>query len=121
MKRYLTVIALMGLAVLLVSCGPSEPSADTGQAVEVAAAPTATAAKAAATPPVLTSPEDVQRISPAEVKALLDSGAAVLYDARAAELYQALHAAGAISFPEADAAARLGELPDGRDLIFYCT
>jgi rhodanese-related sulfurtransferase len=69
----------------------------------------------------LTSPEDVQRISPAEAKALLDSGAALLYDARTAAQYDVSHAAGAISFPEADAPARLGELPDDRDLIFYCT
>jgi len=133
MKRYLTMIALMGLAALLVSCGPSDTSTGAGQAVEAAAAPTAAVAGTAptnappeaiappATPPALASPLDVQRISLADAQTLLDSGAGVLYDTRAAAQYNVSHAAGAISFPEADAAARLGELPDDRDLIFYCT
>jgi hypothetical protein len=74
-----------------------------------------------ATPPALASPADVQRISLADAQALLDSGAGVLYDTRAAAQYNISHATGAVSFPEADAAVRLGELPDDRDLIFYCT
>lgn len=62
---------------------------------------------------------DVQRITPAEASSLLNSGEAVLYDVRSAEAYKALHAVGALSWPEADAAARLGELPVDKSLIFY--
>jgi rhodanese-related sulfurtransferase len=61
----------------------------------------------------------VQRITPAEAKSLLDSGEAVLYDTRSAGAYEALHAAGALSFPEAEAAARVGELPADKSLVFY--
>jgi len=63
----------------------------------------------------------VLRISPAKAKALVDDGRAVLYDTRSADQYRALHAAGAISFPEDQAAARFDELPDDLELIFYCT
>ena len=69
-------------------------------------------------PPTLTASE-VQRISAADARALLDGGQAVLYDTRSLESYQTAHAAGAISFPEAEAAGRLGELPADKALIFY--
>jgi len=49
----------------------------------------------------------------------VDDGTALLYDTRSAEEYQTLHAAGAISFPEADVGARYGELPTDEALIFY--
>jgi rhodanese-related sulfurtransferase len=61
----------------------------------------------------------VQRITPAEASSLLDGGEAVLYDTRSAGAYDALHAAGALSFPDADAARRLGALTTDKSLIFY--
>jgi hypothetical protein len=70
-------------------------------------------------PLVVRSPDDVLRISPAKAKALVDDGTAVLYDTRPTDQYRSLHAAGAVSFPEDEAAARFDELPDDRDLIFY--
>ena len=44
---------------------------------------------------------------------------AVLYDARSPAAYRSVHAVGALSFPEADMAARYGELPSDKSLIFY--
>lgn len=67
----------------------------------------------------LTTAKSVQRITPAEAKELLDSGSAVLYDVRSAKAYRSKHAAGAISFPEAEVAARFSELPTDKVLIFY--
>ncbi len=61
------------------------------------------------------------RISPQEAYAALQSGEAVLYDVRISGAYAAGHAEGAISLPQADAVARLDELPEDRLLIFYCT
>ena len=55
----------------------------------------------------------------AEAEALLKDGLIALYDVRPAEDYAVQHAAGAISFPEADAAARTGELPVDQALVFY--
>jgi rhodanese-related sulfurtransferase len=94
MKRWLSVIVLGLLATLLVGCGAGSVS----------------------------RPEDVQRISPEDAKALLDEGRAVLYDTRSAAAHQGQRAAGAVSFPEADTAARIDELPDdGTAIILYCT
>lgn len=98
MKRWIWVILFVGLAAFLVGCG-------------------------AASPTTVTETSQVQRIDPEEAKPLLDSGEAVLYDTRSTESYRLQHAAGAISFPEADAEAHSDELPDEgeRALIFYCT
>ena len=82
-------------------------------------APTNTLPPAAATPGTALTAKDVQRITPAEAKVLLDSGSAVLYDTRSAKAYRSKHAAGAISFPEAEVAKRLSELPADKVLIFY--
>jgi hypothetical protein len=43
----------------------------------------------------------------------------VLYDTRLAGSYHTQHAAGAVSFPEADVSARFSELPTDQSLIFY--
>ena len=64
---------------------------------------------------------DLPRITAAEAYALVSDGTALLYDTRSLAEYETLHASGAISFPEADAAARYGELPADETLIFYCT
>jgi hypothetical protein len=67
------------------------------------------------------SPDDVSRISPAKAKSLVDAGEALLVDTRSVGQYEALHAAGAISIPEEQAASRAGELPQDQDIVFYCT
>ncbi len=68
---------------------------------------------------VVTSPEQVPRITQSKARRLLDRGEAVLYDTRATEQYQAKHAAGAISFPEADRETLVDLLPTDKVLIFY--
>jgi hypothetical protein len=99
MNRHFALIVLAGLALLLAACGSPTPAAEPQLVVE--------------------SAEDVQRITAEDAKALVDSGEAVLYDARSVAAYEAAHAAGAISFPASDAAARSGELPAGKSLVFY--
>ncbi len=107
-------IAAIILVVLLASCGTV--ATETKQAEQVAqVSPTFTAP-----PPVIVrSADEVQRITPTEARPLLDSGQAILYDARSADSYSTQHAAGAVSFPEADVAARFSELPDDKALVFY--
>jgi rhodanese-related sulfurtransferase len=73
----------------------------------------------APTPEAVTSADDVRRISPAEARVLVEGGGALLYDTRSAASYGSRHAAGAISFPESEAAGRVGELPADKGLIFY--
>ncbi len=71
------------------------------------------------TPAAALTEQDVRRITPAEARALLDGGEAMLYDVRSAAEYNTRHAAGALSFPDAEAAARYGELPADKSLVFY--
>lgn len=95
MKRWLWLILLGSLAVLLVGCGGAEAND-------------------------VTSADEVPRINPQEAKKLVDSGEATLYDTRSADAYRSQHAAGAVSFPEEELAARFDELPnDDKALIFY--
>jgi len=63
----------------------------------------------------------VPRISLQDLQVKLVQGEAVLVDVRGKAAYDEAHAQGAISFPEAELDARLGELPRDKDLVFYCT
>jgi photosystem II stability/assembly factor-like uncharacterized protein len=101
MDKRLWIVLSIALAVFLVGC------ATIGI---IAPSPTPTVALTAG---------DLQRITAAEAHALVSDGTALLYDARSLRAYQNLHAGGAISFPEADVAARYGELPADEALIFY--
>jgi hypothetical protein len=99
MNRSVIAIVLAAFALLLVACGGAAPTPEP--------------------PLVVESDADVQRITAEDAKALLDSGEAILLDARSAAAYEAAHAAGSISFPASDAAARSGELPADKSLVFY--
>jgi hypothetical protein len=63
---------------------------------------------------------NVARISLAEAKEKHDSDSAVFLDVRSAGEYQAGHVSGSLSFPLGDLAARLDELPRGKEIITYC-
>ena len=64
---------------------------------------------------------DVPRVSLQETQQRLEQGQAVLVDVRDKARYDAAHAAGAISIPEAEMAARLNQLPQDKEIILYCT
>jgi hypothetical protein len=108
MKRRLWTIGLVSMALLLASCGRADlkPPEDASAAMESLAE-------------VVSSSEDVRRISPLEASVLVEGGGAVLYDTRSAGSYDNQHAAGAISFPESEASLRIDELPTDKTLIFY--
>jgi uncharacterized protein YcfL len=101
MYKRLWMVLFVALSVLLVGCAASGT---------VAPSPT---------PTVVFTAADLQLLTTAEAHALVSDGTALLYDARSLRAYETLHAAGAISFPEADVAARYGELPTDQALIFY--
>jgi hypothetical protein len=103
-NKWSWMIILAGLVALVAGCGSTSDAEPVGPS---------------ATPVVVLTADDVQRITVAEAKAFLDDGVAALYDTRPVEEYRAQHAAGAISFPEADVVARYGELPADKALIFY--
>jgi hypothetical protein len=64
---------------------------------------------------------DVPRVALQEAQDKALSGQAVLVDVRSKSSYDKSHAAGAISVPEAEMAARKDELPRDKELILYCT
>jgi hypothetical protein len=108
MKSRFWTIGLVGMVLVLASCGSPSPGPQ-----EDASVATARPTEA------VTSSDDVRRISPEEARVLVEGGGAVLYDTRSAESYGSAHAAGAISLPESEAAGRIGELPTDKGLIFY--
>ena len=62
----------------------------------------------------------LQPISSEELRRRLAEGEVVLLDVRPAEEYQSSHLPGALSMPVADLAARLPDLPRGREIVAYC-
>lgn len=71
--------------------------------------------------PVITSQDDIPRISVLEAQRMADEGTALIYDTRSAAAYDAEHIAGALSLPSSDVSAHLSELPKNKTLILYCT
>jgi hypothetical protein len=110
MKKRSWMIGLLGIALMLASCGTPSAGEQEGAAVATVGPTEA-----------VTSKDEVRRISPAEARELVEAGEAVLYDTRSAQSYADRHAAGAISLPESEVPGRLGELPNDKILIFYCT
>ena len=64
---------------------------------------------------------DIKRISLKDAKAAFDMGAAVFVDVRGKEWYDQEHIPGALSMPEEELEARLGELNQTDWIITYCS
>lgn len=61
----------------------------------------------------------LSRVSPDEAHQLMQTDEGVLYDVRSRAAYEALHAAGALSLPEAEALELIDTLPDDQLVILY--
>jgi 3-mercaptopyruvate sulfurtransferase SseA len=108
------VIAIIIGAILFIEGGQSTPSAVAGELTS----------QGSTVGPLDTSAlpyPDVPRISLDETHEKLAQGQAILVDVRSKESFNKAHAAGAISVPEEEIAARLNELPQDKELILYCT
>jgi hypothetical protein len=120
MSKWLWTIIFIGLVVLLAGCSVSATEAE--QATQVTPVSSTEGQAGGNTPAAAVSAltvRDVQRITPADARALVEDGKAVLIDARSAKAYSSRHAAGAISLPEEEVAARADELPTDKSVIFY--
>ena len=74
------------------------------------------------TQPVLTTKEEVPRITADELKERIDSGEAIVIgDTRSPSEYAHRHIAGAISFPLSQVEANMDDLPREQEIILYCT
>lgn len=63
----------------------------------------------------------VPRISIAETKAHFDANSAIIVDVRRADDFAASHIPNALSIPEDELEASLGELPQDAEILLYCT
>jgi rhodanese-related sulfurtransferase len=59
-------------------------------------------------------------LAPREVAGLHERGEALLVDVRQPQEHEAGHIAGSVHIPMAEVAARAGELPSDRPVVFYC-
>ncbi|MER2599093.1 MAG: rhodanese-like domain-containing protein [Caldilineales bacterium] len=76
--------------------------------------------------PVITVAADapypqIIRVSAEQAHISMAEGQAVLIDVRDRRYFEAGHAAGALSIPESELPAQLGELPKDKTIITYCT
>ncbi|MFP8882821.1 ArsR/SmtB family transcription factor [Streptomyces mangrovi] len=65
-------------------------------------------------------PESGREVTREELLARVESGDVVVLDVRPAQEYEAGHIPGAISVPVGELAERVGELPDGVEVVAYC-
>jgi 3-mercaptopyruvate sulfurtransferase SseA len=66
-------------------------------------------------------PDNVRRVTIAELRDMMDQGKAIVVDVRGDEPYKQEHIKGAISVPESQLNARLGEFPKDKLIVFYCS
>lgn len=64
---------------------------------------------------------EVPRISVEDAKKAVDAGLAVIVDSRAEAAYRQERIAGSISMPIGAPAERFSELPQGKQIIIYCS
>ncbi len=108
------IVAIVIGAIIALEGGRSTPAASAGDV------PIAGNTAAALDTRSLPYP-DVPRISLQETQEKLEQGQAILVDVRSKNSFDQAHAAGAISIPEEEVAARANELPRDKELILYCT
>jgi 3-mercaptopyruvate sulfurtransferase SseA len=113
-------LALVAAAAALLGACKATDTAGNLSAPGAASQSAGKAAPAAKTAPA-TPADGARRIDPAELQQMLEGGRAVVYDTRARASYEQEHIKGALSLPHEEVAARAGELPKDKTLVFYCT
>ncbi len=63
---------------------------------------------------------NIDLIDPVDAHGLVANGAAVIVDVREADARETEHIAGSVSIPLGELAERLGELPDGVQVLTAC-
>jgi hypothetical protein len=116
-KFFIPAALALAAAALLGACKATDSAGTPG----AAAGPAQTATKSAPTGTTVVNADGARRIGPAELQKMVEDGRAVVYDTRAKASYDQEHIKGALSMPSNEVAARAGELPKGKTLVFYCT
>jgi Rhodanese-like domain len=114
-KLFLTaVVSACAAAALLAGCKATDTAGNLNAS--------STAVNSPAQPQQAANPsEAAARITVAELKQKVDAGEVAIYDTRAKSAYDQEHIKGALSMPSNEVAARTGELPKDKLIVFYCT
>ena len=115
-KFFIPAALALAAAALLGACKATDTagnlSAPTRSSPAAASAPTGTTEVHA---------DGARRVGPAELQKLVEGGRVAIYDTRPKASYEQEHIKGALSMPSDEVAARAGELPKDKTLVFYCT
>jgi hypothetical protein len=111
--RLVSSLAAVALAAaaLITGCSGNNQSANVSNSANSPAT-----ANARSTPP-----DNIRRVTVAELRDAIDQGKAVAVDVRGTPAYNQEHIKGALDIPENQLAARSGELPKDKLLVFYCS
>jgi 3-mercaptopyruvate sulfurtransferase SseA len=115
------LLALICGGLYLIGQGGTQPQPTaTVESREPTALPTST--EEATLPSPTAGADTLVRVELSAFKKMYDDPAQrpLILDVRDPDTYRAGHIAGAVSFPEADVDARVGELPKDRVIIAYC-
>jgi hypothetical protein len=114
-------LALAAAAALLGACKANDSAGAAGAGAAAASKSGAPAGAGAPTGTTEVHADGVRRVGVAELQKMVEAGGVAIYDTRAKAQYDEEHIKGALSLPQNEAAARAGELPRDKTLVFYCT
>ncbi|MGB7925960.1 MAG: rhodanese-like domain-containing protein [Pyrinomonadaceae bacterium] len=128
MRLFISLAAAMALAVVaLTACNSNDGSGSKTASKQQTTNTTTTTTTTQTPAPVVKQPQQqppgdgVRRITVAELREAVDKGTAVIVDVRSLDQYKTNHIKGALHIPEAEVAARSGELPPGKTIVTYCS
>jgi 3-mercaptopyruvate sulfurtransferase SseA len=124
MRLFISLSAASMLALLvLTGCNSSDGSGAKNNASSQTNTTTTNTSRQMPTPAVAkaTPGDGVRRITVAETREAVDKGTAVILDVRPIDQYKVNHIKGAVHIPEAEVAARSGELPRDKMIVTYCS
>ena len=120
MKRKFLIHAALALAAaaLLGACKAGDTA---GNPAATASASPQTGGKSAPTGTTEVHADGVRRVGAVELQRMVEDGRTVVYDTRTKASYDQEHIKGSLSMPHEEVAARVGEFPKDKTLVFYCT
>jgi hypothetical protein len=113
MRKFLSMLAIAGLAVFVACTNPARPSVAVNNSARVKTA--------APTPAHNDDGHDAPRISLADAKKDFDAGTALFVDTHAPAQFAIQHIRGAINIPANEIGTKADNIPKGKKIIAYCS
>ena len=118
MRFYISLLAMPLLATLAATDCNNKQSSGSQSANSVSIV---NANQTAAPIQAAENTDNAKRISLADAKKAYDAGTALIVDTRSQSGWQAKHIKNSINMPVDQVATRYKELPQGKQIIFYCS